>query len=163
MTTRRDFLTMSAGVLAGVTLGARRAAAAPATMTIARESSFIKAFDDYFSRTLLPEYEKMTGIKMSYEAVSVGGVLTRLTTIAETKSGSEITMTGLNHPPLRREPGLKPQRLVQQRRADRVEKIGRKTKTYVSNIFKYYLAYPMIGEERAERQKVKDELKATGK
>ena len=43
------------------------------------------------------------------------------------------------------------------------EKIGRETVTYVSNIFKYYLAYQMIEEERAERQKVKEDLKATGK
>jgi membrane-bound lytic murein transglycosylase MltF len=43
------------------------------------------------------------------------------------------------------------------------EKIGRETVTYVSNIFKYYLAYQMIDEERAERQKVKEAIKATGK
>ena len=31
--------------------------------------------------------------------------------------------------------------------------------TYVSNIYKYYLAYQMIEEERAEREKTKQELK----
>ena len=35
------------------------------------------------------------------------------------------------------------------------EKIGRETVTYVSNIYKYYLAYQMIEEERAEREKAK--------
>ncbi len=35
------------------------------------------------------------------------------------------------------------------------EKIGRETVTYVSNIYKYYLAYQMLAEERAERERVK--------
>jgi membrane-bound lytic murein transglycosylase MltF len=44
------------------------------------------------------------------------------------------------------------------------EKIGRETVTYVSNIYKYYLAYQMIEEERAERQKTKEGVKeGTGK
>src|SRR2546425_11684187 len=100
MRTRREFLALSAGAVAATALGPRRANAAPKAMTIVRESSFIKAFDDYFAKTLLPEYEKLTGIKMSYEAVSVGGMLTRLTTIAETKSGPEIAMTAINWPHL---------------------------------------------------------------
>jgi membrane-bound lytic murein transglycosylase MltF len=41
------------------------------------------------------------------------------------------------------------------------EKIGRETVTYVSNIYKYYLAYQMIEEERAEREKVKQDIKGT--
>src|ERR1051326_1456265 len=94
-TTRRDFIKISGGVVAGA-LAPGWAGAQPKTMTVVRESSFIKPFDDYFSKTLLPEYEKLTGIKMSYEATSVGGMLTRLTTIAETKSGPEIGMLGLN-------------------------------------------------------------------
>jgi len=32
-------------------------------MTVARESSFIKPFDDYFSQKLAAEYEKQTGIQ----------------------------------------------------------------------------------------------------
>src|SRR5262245_41096584 len=98
MTTRRDFLTIAARGLAGATLTSRRATAAPKAMTVVRESSFIKPFDDYFANTLAPEYEKLTGIKINYEAVSVGGMLTRLTTIAETKSGPEIVGTGVNWP-----------------------------------------------------------------
>jgi membrane-bound lytic murein transglycosylase MltF len=39
------------------------------------------------------------------------------------------------------------------------EKIGRETVTYVSNIYKYYLAYQMIEEERAEREKTKAAIK----
>jgi multiple sugar transport system substrate-binding protein len=100
MTTRRDFLTITAGALAGATLGTERAGAAPKAMTVVRESSFIKPFDDYFAKTLATDYEKATSIKIHYEAVSVGGMLTRLTTIAETKSGPEIAMTALNWPHL---------------------------------------------------------------
>jgi len=36
------------------------------------------------------------------------------------------------------------------------EKIGRVTVQYVSNIYKYYLAYQMIEEQRAEREKAKE-------
>ena len=100
MTTRRDFLTTTAGAVAGATLGVGRAAAALKAMTVVRESSFIKPFDDYFAKTLATDYEKATGIKINYEAVSVGGMLTRLTTIAETKQGPEIAMTALNWPHL---------------------------------------------------------------
>ena len=39
------------------------------------------------------------------------------------------------------------------------EKIGRETVTYVSNIYKYYLAYQMIEEERVERQRTKEKIK----
>ncbi len=39
------------------------------------------------------------------------------------------------------------------------EKIGRETVTYVANIYKYYLAYKMIEEERAERAKAKEAVK----
>ena len=98
MTTRRDFLTVSVVGGAAAALGVSRAGAAPKSMAVARESSFIKPFDDYFSQKLAAEYEKQTGIKITYEAVSVGGMLTRLTTIAETKSGPEIVGTGVNWP-----------------------------------------------------------------
>jgi membrane-bound lytic murein transglycosylase MltF len=39
------------------------------------------------------------------------------------------------------------------------EKIGRETVTYVSNIYKYYLAYQLIEEERAERQRTKETIR----
>ncbi|MGH9366796.1 MAG: transglycosylase SLT domain-containing protein [Thermoanaerobaculia bacterium] len=39
------------------------------------------------------------------------------------------------------------------------EKIGRETVTYVSNIYKYYLAYQMVVEEMAEREKAKAAVK----
>jgi membrane-bound lytic murein transglycosylase MltF len=39
------------------------------------------------------------------------------------------------------------------------EKIGRETVTYVSNIYKYYLAYQLIEEERVERERTKEAIK----
>jgi membrane-bound lytic murein transglycosylase MltF len=39
------------------------------------------------------------------------------------------------------------------------EKIGRGTVTYVANIYKYYLAYQMIAERRAEHEKAKEAVK----
>jgi membrane-bound lytic murein transglycosylase MltF len=44
------------------------------------------------------------------------------------------------------------------------EKVGRETVTYVSNIYKYYIAYKMVMEERMDREKTKEEIKKeTGK
>ena len=44
------------------------------------------------------------------------------------------------------------------------EKVGREAVQYVSNIYKYYLAYKMIEEQREDREKVKEEVKhKTGK
>jgi multiple sugar transport system substrate-binding protein len=103
MTTRRSFLTGSLAAATSAALSSRPAAGtgkATKSLNTVRESSFIKAFDDFFVRTLAPEYEKLTGVKIGYEAVSVGGMLTRLTTIAETKSGPDIAGVGLNWPHL---------------------------------------------------------------
>ncbi|HEX2440446.1 MAG TPA: ABC transporter substrate-binding protein [Methylomirabilota bacterium] len=97
--TRREFITVSL-VTAGAAMAPRLAGAQPKSMTVVHESSFIKEFDDFFVKTLAPEYEKLTKIKINYEPVSVGSMLTRLTTIAETKSGPEITATGINWPHL---------------------------------------------------------------
>lgn len=38
------------------------------------------------------------------------------------------------------------------------EKIGRETVTYVSNIYKYYIAYKLVTEEMGDRQKAKEEV-----
>jgi hypothetical protein len=39
------------------------------------------------------------------------------------------------------------------------EKVGRETVQYVSNIYKYYLAYKMVAEQREEREKAKEGVK----
>jgi membrane-bound lytic murein transglycosylase MltF len=41
------------------------------------------------------------------------------------------------------------------------EKIGRETVQYVSNIYKYYLAYKLLSEERAARHKAKGAITPT--
>ena len=127
MTTRREFLTTAlAGGAAGA-LGPRRATAGPKAMTVVHGSSFIKGFDTFFAKTLAPEYEKLTGIKINYETVSVGAMLTRLTTIVETKSGPEIAATGLNWP------HLFDQSLIDV--TDVADEIGKKLGPWHDNIF----------------------------
>src|SRR5690349_20931272 len=94
-TSRRNFLKFAAGG-AAVAIGRPRPARAEAkTITILHESSFIKPFDEYVTNTLAPAYEKETGIKVVYEVTSVGSLSTRISTIAETGSGADITMNGL--------------------------------------------------------------------
>jgi membrane-bound lytic murein transglycosylase MltF len=41
------------------------------------------------------------------------------------------------------------------------EKIGMETVTYVSNIYKYYIAYKLVAEQQAERDKAKQQVKAS--
>ena len=95
---RRDVLKISAAAAVGGILGAARANAAPKSMTMMHESSFIPAYDAYFKNTLAPAYEKATGIKIIYETVSVGSIQTRDTTVAETGSGPEMSQMAFNWP-----------------------------------------------------------------
>jgi len=94
-TTRREFLSLAAAGTAAALSRPQPAGAAEKTITILHESSFIKPFDEYVTNTLAPAYEKETGIKVSYEVTSVGSLPTRISTIAETGSGADITMNGL--------------------------------------------------------------------
>src|SRR5260221_2714615 len=96
-TTRRGFLKLAAAGTAAALSRPVPAAAAEKTITILHESSFIKPFDEYVSNTLAPAYEKETGIKVAYEVTSVGSLPTRISTIAETGSGADISMNGLLH------------------------------------------------------------------
>ncbi|MFX5521936.1 hypothetical protein ABTD78_21965, partial [Acinetobacter baumannii] len=72
--------------------------AAAKSLTLIHESSFIKTFDGYFQNTLAPAYEKLTGVKVNYELASVGSLQTRVTTIAETGSGADLTLNFFNWP-----------------------------------------------------------------
>ena len=92
LTSRRGFLK-AAGIGAfGAAIGARPLAAQAKSLTLLHESSFIKTFDEYMQKTLAPAYEKETGVKINYELTSVGSLPTRISTIAETGSGADITM-----------------------------------------------------------------------
>jgi multiple sugar transport system substrate-binding protein len=95
---RRDILKITALSSVGGLLGAAQARAAPKSLTLMHESSFIPAYDAYVKNTLAPAYEKATGIKLIYETVSVGSVQTRVTTIAETGTGADMSQLAFNWP-----------------------------------------------------------------
>ena len=95
---RRQFLKTTALGAAAVALGARPGRAQAKTLSIMHENSFIKTYDEYFQKTLIPAYEKAAGVKVTYELVSVGGLQTRVTTVAETKSGPDMTLNFFNWP-----------------------------------------------------------------
>ena len=82
---RRVFLKRTALGAAGTLLAPSIVRAAPKSMTMMHESSFIPPYDAYFKNTLAPAYEKATGIKINYEMVSVGSLQTRVTTAAENR------------------------------------------------------------------------------
>ena len=115
---RRQFLKATALGVAGAALGARPGVGAPKTMSIMHENSFIKTYDEYFKKTLVPAYEKATGIKINYELVSVGSLQTRITTAAETgirsRHDAELLQLAV---PVRREA----RRCQRHRRGDRQE------------------------------------------
>ena len=70
------------------------------------ESSFIPAYDDFFKKTLVPEYQKATGIDVDYQLISVGSLQTRMATAAETGNGPDMTLHLLQLAvPVRREAG----------------------------------------------------------
>src|SRR5713226_3653917 len=92
---RRDFLKIAVAGAAGAALPSGAGRAADKSVTLLHESSFIKVFDEYMQKTLAPAYEKETGVKIVYELTSVGSLPTRMTTITETGSGADVTMSFL--------------------------------------------------------------------
>src|SRR5260221_4433899 len=84
---RRQFLKATALGVAGAALGARPGLSAPETMSIMHENSFIKTLDEYFQKTLIPAYHKLTGVKINYQLVNVRGLQTRVTNMAATGTG----------------------------------------------------------------------------
>lgn len=95
---RRDVLKITALAGAGAMLGPGQGRTAPKAMTMMHESSFIPAYDAYFKNTIAPAYEKATGIKINYELVSVGSLQTRVTTVAETGNGPDMSTVYFNWP-----------------------------------------------------------------
>src|SRR5204863_4838391 len=91
---RRDFLKLTALGAAGALAAPSIARAAPKALTMMHESSFIPPYDAYFKNQLASAYEKATGIKVNYDVVSVGSLLTRVTTAAENNSGPDLTTVG---------------------------------------------------------------------
>src|SRR5947207_9858787 len=97
-TSQRDFLKIAVASAAGAALAPSAGRAADKTVTVLHESSFIKTFDEYMQNTLAPAYEKETGVKIAYELTSVGSLPTRISTVAETGSGADVTMIFLLYP-----------------------------------------------------------------
>jgi multiple sugar transport system substrate-binding protein len=92
---RRRFLKLATAGTAVVLSKPQLARAQSKTITFLHESSFIKPFDEYVQNVLAPAYQKQTGIKVNYEITSVGSLPTRISTVAETGSGADVTMNGL--------------------------------------------------------------------
>src|ERR1051325_5493342 len=92
---RRDVLKLTAAAGAGALLGSA-GQAAPKSLTMMHESSCIPPYDAFFKNQLASAYEKATGIKVNYEVVSVGSLITRVTTAAENGTGADLTAIGLN-------------------------------------------------------------------
>ena len=84
---RRDVLKIAASPAPARRLVRRAGYAADEKLSFMHESSFIPAYDDYFKKTLVPEYAKATGINVNYQLISVGSLQTRVATAAETGNG----------------------------------------------------------------------------
>ena len=92
VTSRREFLKLTAAGAAGAGLTPGFGRAAGKTVTLLHESSFIPPFDEYMKNVLAPAYEKETGVKVVYEIISVGSSPARIASISETGTGADITM-----------------------------------------------------------------------
>src|SRR5215471_1055495 len=93
---RRDFLKLAVGAAsaAGITGApwiARKVEAKPSTIVFARESSYVKNFDEHFQKVLIPAYQKATGIKIDYQIQAAGGsAVPQLVSMVENKSGADL-------------------------------------------------------------------------
>src|SRR5256885_12415149 len=91
--TRRDFLKLAGGAagVAGAPWIARSVQAKPLSITFARESSYVKLFDEHFQKVMAPAYEKATGIKIEYQIQAAGGgAVPQLVSMVENKSGADL-------------------------------------------------------------------------
>ena len=98
-TGRRDFLKLTAGAasvagIAGAPWIARKVEAKPSTIVFARESSYVKNFDEHFIKVMIPAYQKATGIKIDYQIQAAGGsAVPQLVSMVENKSGADLAWT----------------------------------------------------------------------
>src|SRR5947207_792650 len=76
------------------------AAAGAKTLTRMQENSFIKAWDDYFTQTLIPQYKQEAGVDVKFDGISVGGTQAKITAAVETNAGDDIATMSLNWPQL---------------------------------------------------------------
>ena len=90
----------AARVVPGQAGAAQPAAAKVGAMAFMQENSFIKGFDEHFTKVLAPRYKEETGIELSFDGVSVGGLQAKITASVETNSGPDATMMSFNWPHL---------------------------------------------------------------
>ncbi len=86
----------SARVLPGQPGASQPAAGKTKSLTFMQENSFVKAFDDHFTKVLAPEYQRQTGVEVAFDGTSVGGVLPKISAAVETNSGPETVMLSFN-------------------------------------------------------------------
>ena len=96
LTNRRGFLEIAAAGTAAALSRPLPAGAAEKTITILHESSFIKTVRRIYRRTRWPRPTRRRPASRSItKLTSVGSLPTRVSTIAETGYGADITMNGL--------------------------------------------------------------------
>src|SRR5262245_5779303 len=92
-TSRRNFLKLAAGAagVVGAPWIARKVQAKPTSITFARESAYVKNFDEHFQKVVAPAYEKATGIKIDFQIQAAGGgAVPQLVSMVENKSGADL-------------------------------------------------------------------------
>jgi multiple sugar transport system substrate-binding protein len=95
---RRDFLRIGVMGAAGAVVPLRQGTAAPKSLTMLHETSFIPAYDAYFKTVLGPAYEKASGVKVNYELVTVGSLQAEVTSAADAGSGPDLTLNFFSWP-----------------------------------------------------------------
>ena len=83
-------------VVPGQAGAAQPAAGKTRSITFMQENSFVKAFDEHFTKVLIPEYQKQFGGELNFDGTSVGGVLPKISAAVETNSGPETVMLSFN-------------------------------------------------------------------
>jgi multiple sugar transport system substrate-binding protein len=79
---------------------APKAAGKATSFTFQQENSFIPAFGEHFQKVIIPKYKQETGLDLSFDGISVGGLQAKLTAEIETSSGPDASMLGFNWPQL---------------------------------------------------------------
>jgi multiple sugar transport system substrate-binding protein len=67
-------------------------------LSFQQENSFIPAFDEHFKTVIAPKYKQETGIDLSFDGISVGGLQAKITAEVETNAGPDASMMGFNWP-----------------------------------------------------------------
>jgi multiple sugar transport system substrate-binding protein len=67
-------------------------------LTFQQENSFIPAFDEHFKTAIIPKFKQETGLDLSFDGISVGGLQAKLTAEIETNAGPDASMMGFNWP-----------------------------------------------------------------